>query len=174
MVTAAPRIEIDGWMTEDELDWLRDQAGRFDSVLEIGTWMGRSTAALAEGCPGRVVTVDPFDAEFYDTATYRPGSEGVDVEAFARMNLSGFDNVTILKMSSAEAALMFGMFHIVKDMVFIDGDHAEEAVREDIRLWTPFAQTLLCGHDRELPGVAAALDGLDVREGPDSIWWLEA
>ncbi len=166
---------FEGWMTELELGWLNHQASCVESVLEIGTWKGRSTAALAQGCPGRVVTVDQFDDAFYDTATYRPGSEGVDVEAIARANLSGFDNVTILRMSSAEAALMFGMFHVgvMFDMVFIDGDHSEEAVRMDIALWTPFAAKLLCGHDRELPGVAAALEGMDVSAGPDSIWWMD-
>ncbi len=167
MVTA---LEIEGWMTELELDWLRDQAGAFDSVLEIGCWKGRSAAALAEGCPGRVVTVDQFDAEFYDTATYRPGSEGVDVEAVARENLSRFDNVTILRMANADAPAFLG--YEVFDMVFIDGDHSEEAVREDIRLWTPFAAKVLCGHDRELPGVAAAIEGLGWSAGPDSIWWV--
>ncbi len=171
MSVLAPALEIDGWMTELELEWLHEQASRFDSVLEVGTWKGRSTAALAAGCPGRVVTVDRFGGPLYETSTYRDaGALESDIFAEARENLAGFGNVTILKMSSEKAAeavsLTGGMF----DMVFIDGDHSEEAVREDLELWTPFASKLLCGHDRELPGVAAALEGLEVCEGPDSIW----
>lgn len=165
-------LEIDGWMTGDELVWLHDAASRFDSVLEIGTWKGRSTAALAEGCPGRVVTVDRFGGALYETSTYRDaGALETDVFAEATANLAGFDNVTILRMSSAEAAEQLAGQETI-DMVFIDGDHSEEAVREDLALWTPFAPKLMCGHDRELPGVAAALEGLDVVAGPDSIWWI--
>ncbi len=166
----AVAFEIEGWMTELELDWLEDQASRVGSVLEIGTWKGRSTAALAEGCAGPVVTVDPFDAAFYRSATYRPGAEGVDVGAVAWENLRGFDNVTIMRMSSFEAALELAGKKF--EMVFIDGDHSEAAVRSDLELWRPRTTRLLCGHDRQLPGVAAALEGLDVYEGPDSIWWM--
>jgi hypothetical protein len=32
-------------------------------------------------------------------------------------------------------------------MVFIDGDHLEPAVRQDIDLWLPKAKRLICGHD---------------------------
>ncbi len=159
-------------MTELELDWLRTQSARFDSVLEIGTWKGRSTAALAEGCQGLVFTVDQFGGPLYETATYRAGARDCDVFAVATENLSGFDNVTILKMSSREAALELAGQSF--EMIFIDGDHAEDAVRDDIELWTPFVSRMLCGHDRGLPGVAAALEGMDVDSGPDSIWWVDA
>ncbi len=166
----AVALEIEGWMTGYELVWLHDSAARSESVLEIGTWKGRSTAALAAGCPGRVVTVDRFGGPLYETSTYRDaGALETDVFAEATANLSGFDNVEILRMSSREAAAtLAGEF----DMVFIDGDHSEEAVREDLALWTPFASKLLCGHDRHLPSVAAALEGLDVSAGPDSLWWM--
>ncbi len=163
--------EIDGWMTHAELEWLGIQASWSDAVLEIGTWKGRSTAALAASCRGRVVTVDCFGGPLYETSTYAE-ARSTDIFAAATANLRRFDNVTILKMSSREAARHLAGQKF--DMVFIDGDHAEEAVRDDLALWTPFAPTLLCGHDRELPGVATALEGLDVSEGPDSIWWLKA
>ncbi len=95
----------------------------------------------------------------------------MDVEAVARATLSGFPNVEILPLASWQAAALLAGSRF--DMVFIDGDHAEAAVRLDLILWTPFATKLLCGHDRELPGVAAALEGENVSAGPDSIWWVK-
>ncbi len=168
---SAVALGIEGWMTEAELVWLHGMASFAGSVLEVGTWKGRSTAALASGCAGRVMTVDRFGGPLYESSTYRPGAEGVDVFAVATENLSSFPNVEILKMSSADAALELAGEKF--DMVFIDGDHSEEAVRSDLYWWTPFASKLLCGHDRGLPGVAAALEGLDVTAGPDSIWWVK-
>ncbi len=165
-----PALQIAGWMTELELEWLFGSASMCESVLEVGTWMGRSTAALAAGCDGRVVTVDLFGGPLYETSTYRnAGALDIDIFAEARANLSGFDNVTILKMSSRDAAASLAGQKF--GMVFIDGDHSEEAVRDDLSLWTPFASQILCGHDRTLPGVAAALEGLDPWPGPDSLWW---
>ncbi len=167
-------VEIDGWMTNAELDWLRDTASNRSLVLEIGTWKGRSTAALAEGCPGHVLTVDPFGGPLYEAPTYREaGALVTDIFAAATENLACFDNVTILRMTSAKAARLFGLFRDVRfDMIFIDGDHSEKAVRQDLALLTPLSNGLICGHDRDYFGVEAALEGLDVSEGPDSIWWL--
>ncbi len=168
----AEALTLEGWMTEAELVWLHGMASFAGSVLEVGTWKGRSTAALASGCEGRVVTVDRFGGPLYETSTYRnAGALETDVFAVATENLSSFPNVEILKMSSADAAEALAGDEF--DMVFIDGDHSEEAVREDLALWTPYAVKLLCGHDRGLPGVAAALEGLDVTAGPDSIWWVK-
>lgn len=158
-------------MTEAELGWLHDQAARFYSVLEIGCWKGRSTAALAAGCPGRVTTVDCFGGPLYETSTYRDaGALETDIRAVAIENLASFDNVKILWMTSADAATRLAGEQF--QMIFIDGDHSEEGVRADLDLWTPFASKLLCGHDRALPGVTAAIADLDVNEGPDSIWWV--
>jgi nitrogen regulatory protein PII-like uncharacterized protein len=157
-------------MTEAELEWLRDAAACSESVLEIGTWKGRSTAALAAGCSGRVVTVDHFQGSPSEVETDQAEALTNDLFAEAVTNLCGFVNVEILRMSSMEAGERLAEERF--DMVFIDGEHTEEAVRMDLDLWGGSASRLLCGHDRTLPGVAAALEGLSVNDGPDSIWWM--
>ena len=47
-------------MTEAELQWLTERAAEASSVVEIGSWKGRSTAALLSGCKGTVTAVDHF------------------------------------------------------------------------------------------------------------------
>jgi predicted O-methyltransferase YrrM len=63
------------------------------------------------------------------------------------------------------------------DFVFIDADHSEAAVTDDIVHWTGKVRAggLLCGHDynKKFPGVVKAVDKAfpgKVRPLPGSIW----
>ena len=47
-----PGVEISGWITRRELQWLHDQAKNMKSVVDIGSMAGRSTVAIASACPG--------------------------------------------------------------------------------------------------------------------------
>lgn len=66
------------------------------------------------------------------------------------------------------------------DFVFIDADHAEPAVKDDIARWTPKVRSggWLGGHDynKKFPGVVRAVDkafGKHVRQWPGSIWGVK-
>lgn len=50
-------IEIDGWMSDDELDWLRSNRKGCKRILEIGSWKGRSS-----GCSSRQSRSQPLTA----------------------------------------------------------------------------------------------------------------
>jgi hypothetical protein len=85
------------------------------------------------------------------------------------------DRITILKMSTREAAVILpeGCF----DMVFIDADHRYDAVRFDIAHYARLLRRggLLCGHDARAGwrGVDRAIEELIThpREGGKAIWW---
>ena len=46
-----------------ELEWLYKAAKRMKSIVEIGSWQGRSTYVLLSGCQGPVMAVDKWDVE---------------------------------------------------------------------------------------------------------------
>lgn len=71
------------------------------------------------------------------------------------------NRVTVMRMPSTEAAALIDDASL--DFVFIDAEHTEEAVREDIAAWYPKVKPggLILGHDyghRRFPGVAVAAD----------------
>jgi Methyltransferase domain len=158
-------MKIEGFMYSSELQWLAECASTHNHIVEIGSWLGRSTRALADNTSGTVTAVDTWtgmDTTFNEGQAY--GSYLVDkpkdwlLNEFKR-NISGLNNIRIVRMTSLEAAVTLKEMSF--DMIFIDGSHNYEAVRADILAWHPLLAEggLLCGHDYEgqFPGLVRAV-----------------
>lgn len=147
-------------MSPVELDWLHEQAKQYKTIVEIGSYRGRSTVALCDACPGHVYAVDVFRNEDYPIFLKNVGQR---------------NNLTVMRKTSREAARRFKDKSI--EMVFIDADHSYESCREDIALWLPKAQLLICGHDYtddgqgHWPGVVRAVnERFQAIEKVETIW----
>lgn len=135
-----------GWMRPGELAWLREQASRMRSVVEVGSLHGRSSYALATGCQGRVFCIDPW----VDGAW----------ESWTRNVRDAFPHVTAVRGLSPGVGVWVPD---PVDMVFLDGAHDRESVIADISYWQPRTHVLLCGHDylhEDYPDVRAVVDDL--------------
>jgi predicted O-methyltransferase YrrM len=179
---------IPGWMSAAELLWLAEHAQRAKEILEVGSYCGRSTRALAENTRGRVTAVDiwlPTDET--ESASDKVFSRLPDVgEDWLwndfRTHMLGLTNVHALRAQSVDAAAQVPD-SVRFDMIFIDANHRYEDVRDDILAWRPKLTPggLLCGHDydKDAPdgkgwqGVVRAVDELvpNVRRGAGSIWY---
>jgi predicted O-methyltransferase YrrM len=164
---------IEGFMSADELSWLYEWAKKMETIVEIGCWKGRSTSALAQGCPGYVYTVDHFGGSPSELDGAHEEVKWGDIFAVAQNNLVPFKNVKILKMPSLDASRLFTDYSV--DMVFIDGEHTTEAVLTDLAAWSKKAKKVLCGHDRDFEGVSKALAifGIPFSPGAGSLWQME-
>ena len=105
----------------------RDGEGK-GAIVEIGSWMGLSTAWLAAGskAAGRepVHAVDVFNGG----AMLQDQVEHLEAEGL-------FDHVRPIVSESAAAARAWNGGAI--RLLFIDGDHRYEAVKQDFELWSP-------------------------------------
>src|SRR5258706_13596674 len=158
-------VRVKGFLSEQEglkLFELAQQASRHAPCLEIGSYCGKSTIFLAEGCratgrhclfsvdhhrgseehqPGR----DYFDQSLYDTAR-----GAVDT-------LPGFlDNVSaaglrdwVIPIVSESSRLGVNWGSAELGLVFIDGGHSRRAVEADFRIWSEkvISGGWLCFHD---------------------------
>jgi hypothetical protein len=147
----APGEDVLGFMTPAELWWLHDTATRMTSVIEIGSFCGRSTSALAAGCPGTVYAIDHFKG----SPEHQPLVHRVNPrEEFAKV-LVQYPNITLLEGESTALAAKYP--DLRADLVFIDGAHDFPAVLADLQAWAPRARRVVCGHDGHYSSVAKAL-----------------
>jgi len=149
-------LKIQGFMEPDELAWLALQAEKHQRIVEVGSFLGRSTRALADNTPGWVMAFDDWmgpreidmDGREHCYEVFRKNMHGL-VETFKLFILQGdHGDLTIIPN------------YLYPDMVFIDGTHAYESVKRDILIWKDRIAPggLLCGHDATLPEIRQALD----------------
>ena len=147
-----------GCMEPEELIWLAVQAEKHRCIVEVGSFLGRSTRALADNTPGVVVA---FDDWFGPRDIPMEGREHV-YEVFRR-NMNGLvESGKVLIMSADHGDLSSFPPGLEPDMVFIDGDHEYESVKRDILNWKDKLAPggLFCGHDAQHPPVQQALNEL--------------
>jgi hypothetical protein len=131
---------VEGWLSFDEAYVLFSLAGLVpddESIIEIGSYKGRSTTALACGTGASTIyAVDPHTGD----RTLVERGEAVDTLSEFRANIERQDlqrKIEIMHMTSVEAAAKFSGPKF--GMIFIDGWHSTEAVKLDIQSWLPFA-----------------------------------
>lgn len=169
IVAAADRVP--GWMSTEELRYLAEQAATRRTILEIGSYEGRSTAAIARATPGVVFACDDWRGEA-DRPTTRSDLRARFMRHL-RLELRR-GKVIMCEMTSTQLRDQYRGKAVTYDMIFLDGDHSEEAVVDDITGWLPYLMPggILAGHDAWLPGVSAALNNVlpNARIVAGSIW----
>jgi SAM-dependent methyltransferase len=183
MVDISRALTIEGWMNAAELTWLGEQAAKFHLIAEIGCWMGRTTRVLADNTSGVVYAIDTWkgSAETQDELA----DKSPDYLS-ARFEHNLYDHIQRVKviplpLESVVAAQYCSRHNLKFGMIFIDGAHDYESVKQDILAWRPrlAPDGLLCGHDYDwgYPGVVKAVRELIAEvpkqaAGGSSIWYV--
>ena len=176
---------IQGWMPAPELAWLAKTAEDRKIIVEVGSWKGRSTKALAASTPGVVYAIDHWegskdeiDSTHAEAVRLTPDGLYAIFAANLATEIAAGRVVPIRADSVAGAARLRELLGDRKaDMVFIDCDHSYEAVKRDIELYRTFLAPggILCGHDYEPggPGVIQAVNELvpGFSMGGGTIWF---
>jgi hypothetical protein len=161
---------IPGFMSPIELEWLACQAKSCQLIIEVGSWKGRSTKALAMHASGVVFAVDhwngsPNDETLNDVAL--KGADGLFGEFLTNLapELNSKRIIPIRAESGNAVPILRQILGDQKvDMVFIDADHSYDSVTRDILNYRPFVRKggVLSGHDYSSvwPGVRRAVDRL--------------
>jgi hypothetical protein len=157
-------MTVDGQLSRREARALYDMARAAPEtgcIVEVGAYRGRSTTALGLGARAgarpTVYAVEPH-APFVGT---RGGSYGpADREVFYR-NVLAFGlgrDVGLVAMTSEAAASAWP--HGPIGLLWLDGDHREEAVRREVALWRPHLVdgASVAFHDTDCEGVARVVE----------------
>jgi len=162
--------KIQGWMEDHDLLWLYEKAQEMDSIAEIGCWKGLSTEYLLVGCKGTVYAIDHFEGTPNDLEQ-KPLTDKEDIYSIFKKNVGHYVNLKILKMNSCSASVKIPEV----DMVFIDGNHDYEYVKNDIEMYLTKTKKLICGHDIKHPPVEKAVKEVfgSYKTNGGDIWYRE-
>jgi SAM-dependent methyltransferase len=180
-------MAIQGWKTREELAWLAGQAARARFVLDVGCWRGQTTKVMASVCRGTVIAVDHLHGiytgdtgrneilrESNQMAILRDFLGNLERELYELRVHGIFENG-----EEARDAVRQFAGRVKFDLVWLDGDHDYEDVRDDIQAYRPLMaeRSVLAGHDYDptFPGVIRAVDEFcpGFKRGPASIWYRE-
>ena len=177
---------IEGWMLDDELDWLEKTAASFPSdalIVELGAWKGRSTSAIATSMRQDVtfVTVDTWlgQPDLRTTAHREVIQNDIFLEFLNNMRKFNIfpswysgkkGGIYYIRSESTLAPLLFQNESV--DWIFIDSDHTKFG--EDIDAWYRKIKPggIISGHDYTWGGAKEAIDDrVMVCEVINSVWW---
>lgn len=175
--------EIPGWFDySDVYDQAVAEADFGGTIVEVGSWYGKSAVYLARRSiesrrHHRIVCVDTWKGTPGNPCADHVAQRGGSILEDFRRNLRVADVQDVvwpLERPSLEAAPMFEDRSL--DFVFLDADHAYEAVLADINAWLPKLKPggVLAGHDFDRPETVqrAVLERLpQAIARPPRSWW---
>lgn len=178
-----PALDIDGWLTEQQALVLAAAARdvRAGTVVELGSWKGRSTAVFGLACKGEraVVAVDTFRGSPSEIegshAEAAVSANGVFPQWQANMTRLGLTDAVECRRGDLVAAAAEWPAGRGIGLLFIDAEHTLEATRAAFRAWErhllPGATVIF--HDANWPGVREAIAelGLAVEYLYDMAMW---
>jgi predicted O-methyltransferase YrrM len=133
--------DVEGWLSDDQARRLWQRAQELSenaSIVEIGSFRGRSTILLALAAPsGAVVTaIDPHAGGDRGPQEIRADSERGEQDNLsfaANLDAAGVaDRVQHIRMQSDQA---LGSVSGPIDLLYVDGAHRYRAARDDITRW---------------------------------------
>lgn len=179
---------IDGWQLDTEILYLAEVASQCETALEIGSYCGKSTVAIAAHLSGDLpymACVDDWRGE-----NDRPGKNGhvlfnewtENLKAYEFVEPFAIQSKVILEESKVMEELLGNAGSGGFDLIFIDGSHDTESVLVDCEIADELSHesTIIIGHDYFDPEVRAAVyhhyvagKGKKISNPAGSIWRVE-
>jgi len=173
-------LATEGWMKTAEFEWLAEKASKLRTIVEVGSWMGRSTTAMADNLegPGVILAVDTWRGSEEHGSFLADKPPDFIYRIFCKNLRKHVDSgrVCPVHLPSVEAARVFQAIGCAGfDMVFIDAAHDYENVKADIQAWKPLVKPggLLRGHDWGHPPIVQAVRELLGTPKTSSTIWYE-
>lgn len=175
----------EGWFHIGDIKRYRDLVSQIPnggSMIELGTWKGRSLCSVADLIQQkniRVWAVDTFQGSENEEQEHNE-AKTISIQDEFETNTRIFGiHPKVFAMTTNEASKQINeMF----DLVFIDADHREEAIRQDIENWLPKCKGIIAGHDYELESIrkvvnekfpSVSFTHSTQEDSRSTMWWMD-
>ena len=175
-------VDISGFLYEEQALALYDTARGLPNdrpvVVEIGSWLGKSSLLLAKGIEGKhrpvLYCIDPFDAGnayFTETLTRVAASCPHSIQEQFIRNMKKHGVYEIIKVMVGYSTDFADSFSEKIDLLFIDGNHEYEAVLRDYEDWSKYIKPggIIALHDVDFDPIGSPKGNEDyIGPGPVS------
>lgn len=158
-------IDVHGFLNPNEAGLLRDLAAAAPKggvIVELGSYRGKSTVALAWGAQQSGATVwaiDPHESYKQGETDFGPLDNSAFLQNIVRMEVS--DVVRVINLPAEEVSIIW---HRPIDVLFLDANHEYEFIDRDFRQWAVAVkvQGVIAMHDTggNWPGVTRFVEEL--------------
>lgn len=173
-------------------DWSKSESKALQAIAEIGVHRGATSKLLLESFPKATLYMVDSWCSHGDDSRYRKSGDGIAKltneqqewnyrEAVDAVSFAGV-RACVIRSSAKLAARSLRDKYTKLGLVFLDGDHTYEGVKEDIAWWWPLVERggIMAGHDikhRRFPGVEQAVNEFMAETGltcelMGSVWWV--
>ena len=146
--------KIEGMISDQEAALLTRLAGEIDEgcIVEVGSYRGMSTIALAKGAHVPVYAIEPHE-EFQGVlgGMFGPADRRAFFENLLRAGV--VEQVRLVNLSSE---VVSPGWQLPIGFLWIDGDHRYEVVRRDFYSWEPHLHGKVAFHDAIQPTLGSA------------------
>jgi MMP 1-O-methyltransferase len=133
---------LEGWLTDQEALGLFRMTAALDenaTVVEIGSWQGKSTYCLASGLKsGTVYAIDPFNGDAGNdkdsSGEYKEKMGQRDLSEVFLQNMKALGVLEKIQMKKGYSQDFHQEFSKI-DVLFIDGDHSITGCTNDFNLY---------------------------------------
>ncbi len=166
-------LDIQGWGAENPLFQHLIVTHRPQTIIEVGTWKGRSAVTMAGflkqlGIQGEIVCVDTFLGSvelwshpvWYEMLNHKHGYPTLYYQFLANVCHMGFqDYITPFPISSDAAVQYLKQKNVQADLIYIDAGHSYKEAFNDIDQYWPLVRPggILLGDDFIAPEVYRAV-----------------
>ncbi len=165
---------IEGWLSPAEGRQLADLAAQVEpnqTIVELGSWKGKSACWLAagsrDGKGAKVYAVDHWLGS-PETSHHFPSGSGYTTFAEFDTNVRRFGLEDLIIPVTGLTTAVASTWHHKIGLLFIDAGHDYENVRADFLAWTPYLEPgcHLAFHDSGYPDIARLLTE-EVKDSPN-------
>lgn len=155
-------------------------------IVEIGSWKGNSAVQLANAAPGaEIVCIDTWlgsiemwgdhgDKDRYGALKLHNGYPTIYRTFLNNIIATGNKSrVTPMPMPSRQALKLLFLWGVQPDLIYIDGSHEYEDVRDDILGAMRLRPKIICGDDIGWADVRRAVNEILPVKQEGEFWWKE-
>lgn len=162
-------LDVSGWWNHSAM--FERLAKEAKLIVEIGSWKGNSAIQLCKAAPqAEVICIDTWlgaiemwgdhaDATRYGSLALKNGYPQLYYQFLSNIAQRGCaGQVTPMPMPSRQALKLLHLWGVKPDLIYIDGSHEYEDVKDDIDGALKLCPKVICGDDLGWADVRRAVD----------------